>query len=188
MIDDDIFITEFKKTYYQKEMPKIRKAIAELKAEMGDWGRQRRLSYLLNYKNTLQAEINAIYASYEQHSKLNNPYLERYIMTIRLNDLEKELIKVKSEIKYLKAILKGKANNDRISPEMIQMAKEYPIENLIEVKHSKALCPFHDDHNPSMGIKNNRFYCFACGESGDVIDFVMKKEGLNFTQAVKFLT
>ena len=50
-----------------------------------------------------------------------------------------------------------------------------------------VLCPFHDDHNPSMGIKNNRYHCFACGEKGDVIEFVMKRECLNFVEAVKRL-
>lgn len=41
-----------------------------------------------------------------------------------------------------------------------------------------ALCPFHDDKHPSMKI-DKRFYCFACGASGDVIDFVAKLYGLN---------
>ena len=36
-----------------------------------------------------------------------------------------------------------------------------------------ALCPFHDDHNPSMKL-DERFHCFGCGEDGDVIDFTAK--------------
>jgi DNA primase len=34
-------------------------------------------------------------------------------------------------------------------------------------------CPFHHDKHPSMKV-DKRFYCFGCGESGDVIDFVAK--------------
>lgn len=34
-------------------------------------------------------------------------------------------------------------------------------------------CPFHHDQNPSMKV-DKRFYCFGCGASGDVIDFVEK--------------
>ena len=40
-------------------------------------------------------------------------------------------------------------------------------------KHGMALCPFHDDHHPSLKL-DKRYYCFACGESGDVIDFTAK--------------
>lgn len=35
-----------------------------------------------------------------------------------------------------------------------------------------ACCPFHNDHTPSMKLNEDYFYCFACGEHGDVIDFV----------------
>ena len=33
----------------------------------------------------------------------------------------------------------------------------------------KALCPFHDDHNPSLTLYRNtqRYYCYVCGEHGD---------------------
>ena len=40
-------------------------------------------------------------------------------------------------------------------------------------KHGMALCTFHDDHHPSLK-RDKRYYCFACGESGDVIDFTAK--------------
>jgi DNA primase len=35
-----------------------------------------------------------------------------------------------------------------------------------------ALCPFHDDHNPSLSIQRNMVRCFACGAAGDVFYFV----------------
>lgn len=48
-------------------------------------------------------------------------------------------------------------------------------------RQAKALCPFHDDNNPSMGFWTGkdgieRFKCFVCGESGDAFDFVYKYE------------
>lgn len=45
---------------------------------------------------------------------------------------------------------------------------------------AQAICPFHDDHNPSMSIDNTRkiFKCFACGEGGDVFKFVRSYEAL----------
>ena len=39
-------------------------------------------------------------------------------------------------------------------------------------------CPFHEDHNPSMKV-DDRFYCFGCGTSGDVIDFTARLFGLS---------
>ena len=49
-------------------------------------------------------------------------------------------------------------------------------------KHGMALCPFHDDHNPSLKL-DKRYYCFACGESGDVIDFTAKFFGISLQSA-----
>ncbi|MGH8966702.1 MAG: DNA primase, partial [Actinomycetes bacterium] len=53
----------------------------------------------------------------------------------------------------------------------------------------KGLCPFHDEKTPSFNVNPSRgFYkCFGCGEGGDVIDFVMKLEGLSFFEAVERL-
>ena len=50
-----------------------------------------------------------------------------------------------------------------------------------------AVCPFHDDHKPSMNVTDDRKYfkCFACGEGGNAIDFVMKYKNLDFKDALK---
>ena len=39
-------------------------------------------------------------------------------------------------------------------------------------RYGKALCPFHNDRHPSLYVADEHYYCFACGEHGDVIDFV----------------
>jgi hypothetical protein len=51
------------------------------------------------------------------------------------------------------------------------------------------LCPFHDDHTPSLcfNLKERVFYCHGCNESGDVITFHMKLSGLPFKTACKDL-
>ncbi len=38
-------------------------------------------------------------------------------------------------------------------------------------RNGMTLCPFHDDHAPSLKV-DTRFYCFGCQVKGDVIDFV----------------
>ncbi|MBR0208299.1 MAG: DNA primase [Oscillospiraceae bacterium] len=49
-----------------------------------------------------------------------------------------------------------------------------------------AVCPFHDDHNPSMKL-DERFHCFGCGEDGDVIDFTAKYFNLSLKEAAEKL-
>ena len=49
-----------------------------------------------------------------------------------------------------------------------------------------ALCPFHDDHNPSIKL-DERFHCFGCGEDGDVIDFTAKYFNLSLKEAAEKL-
>ena len=53
----------------------------------------------------------------------------------------------------------------------------------------KMLCPFHDDHHPSLGIHvgGQYFKCHACGAGGDVVGLVMGFEHCLFAEAVKIL-
>ncbi len=54
-------------------------------------------------------------------------------------------------------------------------------------KDWKGKCPFHEDRTPSFYVVPAKgFYtCFGCGASGDVFDFVMKRSGMDFVEAVK---
>ena len=56
-------------------------------------------------------------------------------------------------------------------------------------KDMVGLCPFHDDHSPSMYVSPSKqiFKCFACGAGGDVIKFVQMRENLTFVQALQRL-
>lgn len=45
----------------------------------------------------------------------------------------------------------------------------------LQIRHNKAVCPFHPDHDPSCTFyKNGTFYCFGCNEHGTSVDFVAK--------------
>ena len=67
------------------------------------------------------------------------------------------------------------------------------ISDYIKVQNSganyKGLCPFHGEKTPSFYINSQKqiYKCFGCGEGGDVINFVMKMENLEFMDAVKLL-
>ena len=69
-----------------------------------------------------------------------------------------------------------------------------PIEEVaakmgIEVGRHKALCPFHQDRHPSLhfDIKRNRYKCFSCGASGNVIDLVMRYMNIGFKEAMEWM-
>lgn len=53
----------------------------------------------------------------------------------------------------------------------------------------KALCPFHDDHNPSMVVYSDRqtFRCWVCEVGGDVFSWVQKRENVGFREALEIL-
>jgi DNA primase len=52
-----------------------------------------------------------------------------------------------------------------------------------------GLCPFHQEKTPSFGVSPERgtFKCFGCGEGGDAIAFVEKKENVDFVGAIEWL-
>ena len=52
-----------------------------------------------------------------------------------------------------------------------------------------GLCPFHGEKTPSFTVFEDTasFYCFGCGAGGDVITFIMKRENLDYMEAVRFL-
>lgn len=48
-------------------------------------------------------------------------------------------------------------------------------------------CPFHEDRNPSFSIQAQKqiFKCFSCGRGGDVFNFIMEMEQVNYPQAIE---
>lgn len=52
-----------------------------------------------------------------------------------------------------------------------------------------GLCPFHNEKSPSFSVDGNKqmFYCFGCGEGGNVFSFLMKYESMTFPEALKTL-
>ena len=87
-----------------------------------------------------------------------------------------------------------------VAPELKERIKrEISIQRLAEARGIKlrrsgkeliGLCPFHKDRNPSLNIDpvKNVWHCKgACGEGGDVIEWVKRAEGISFTHAVELL-
>ena len=56
-------------------------------------------------------------------------------------------------------------------------------------KSYSALCPWHEDTNPSLSVDREQglYHCFGCGEAGDVVTLVEKMKGMGFRKALEYL-
>ena len=90
--------------------------------------------------------------------------------------------------------MQGRIRNDdvvlvRDSARIDQVVSEYlPIKSA-GGGSLKGLCPFHDEKTPSFHVTPSRglWYCFGCGEGGDVIAFLQRVDNLSFVEAVEKL-
>lgn len=81
------------------------------------------------------------------------------------------------------------------SPQVIEECRAVPLEDLVGVPvvalggRQKCLCPFHSEKTPSFVIyPDNSAFCFGCGAHlNNAIDYVIKKDGKSFLEAVEYL-
>lgn len=85
-----------------------------------------------------------------------------------------------------------KANNDfhRIQShaDIVEIIRSY-IKLESHGKNYFGICPFHDDHSPSMSVSPEKqiYKCFVCGATGNVFNFVENYLGISFLEAVKIV-
>lgn len=78
-----------------------------------------------------------------------------------------------------------KINEIRSKADIVDVVSDYlAVEK--KGKDFKAICPFHDDHDPSLSISQDRqiYKCFVCGAGGNVFGFVSKIDNISFVEAV----
>lgn len=81
-----------------------------------------------------------------------------------------------------------------MSTDVVQRIKDIPIAQVISAyyplqskgKDHVGVCPFHDDHKPSMSVSDSKgvFKCFACGAGGDAIKFVQDLKNYEFKETL----
>ena len=79
--------------------------------------------------------------------------------------------------------------------QQLQQLRDLPIEGVAErlgldVRQHKALCPFHNDHHPSLSfnVRKNTYRCFVCDAHGGTIDLVMHLLHKDFREACAWLS
>ena len=79
-------------------------------------------------------------------------------------------------------------NEIRNKVDIVEIVSNYvPLTN--RGKNYFGVCPFHDDHSPSMSVSREKqiYTCFSCGATGNVFTFVSEYEHINFYEAVKLI-
>ncbi len=72
--------------------------------------------------------------------------------------------------------------------DIVELVSEYlPLRR--EGSSFKGICPWHDDSRPSLHVNPQRqtFRCFVCDLGGDIFSFIMKREGVEFVEALRIL-
>lgn len=86
--------------------------------------------------------------------------------------------------------LKSNDNVSRVkeSNNIVDLIGEY-VDLKRAGKNYKGLCPFHREKTPSFIVseENQSFKCFGCGKGGDILTFVMERDGMEFPEALNFL-
>ena len=79
-------------------------------------------------------------------------------------------------------------NDIRASADIVAIIGSY-IPLTQKGKNFVGVCPFHDDHSPSMSVSPEKqiYKCFACGASGNVFTFVAEYENVSFIEAVRIV-
>ena len=172
------------------DLPRMRKIVHEHKQEMSREGDWLRINSLTEQIWEIDEQLFEASLRYEQ-CKTN------LMSGAIIADSVKRLLKSKDKLSRERGHLfgkgleafgqKSKLDTIMITPDMVERANEYPIDSLLDARRGFALCIFHDDHHPSMSIKNNFAHCFACGKTADVIDVYRKIHGATFPEAVKAL-
>ncbi len=80
-------------------------------------------------------------------------------------------------------------NEIRNSIDIVDVISKY-VPLVARGKNYFGVCPFHDDHSPSMSVSKDKqiYKCFSCGATGNVFNFIMDYENVSFPEALKILS
>jgi hypothetical protein len=177
--------------------------IEELKAEYpADWKRSMRRQYLFSYYRKAFRKVYlksnryvediickaAYYLRMQEKAVSVQQFETAFLMAEKVKEHVQKLKKIQDSNYYKR--LAGKSHNENVTPEQIDQARRFPMNQLIKIgRYNTLVCPFHADSRPSMKYypETNKLYCFSCHRTLDSIGFVMAREGLNFKDAVRRL-
>lgn len=146
------------------------------------------------HRDLLEAKVAAANRRFKKYDHFTSWFVTR-VLTLKTATKLTEIIKERKSIGRSLRLL-SRNHNDNFEKQ-IDVARQFPILELCAGKLRKVgksewvtNCVFHPDKHPSLYVSpsKNVFNCFGCHTSGDVIDFVMKSENLDFKSAVRRLS
>lgn len=142
--------------------------------------------FSISFESAVKMRVRYLYSILDQWDDYISE-LTNHVPAISFGDAVHELSAINRYCTFLKK--GGVKHKDSITDEMIQIARDYPIENLIEFNRGVAVAFCHDDRRPSLSWnkKTNRAHCFPCGKSFDTIQLLIDRDGMTFVEAVKRL-
>lgn len=188
--------TERIKVFGDEALPTIKAKLDSLKTEITD-----EQSNLDGMRQVLKNKLTLKLPETDTEIKLKREgvwFGEQIIETFyqpRFDSLKKELALVEGAVRIIKGDIRYQSFQSKLEQarrvSIVDIAGEY----VIRLRKSgpdryTARCCFHEDRTPSLVFyeQTNSFYCFGCGEYGDVIAFLRKVENISFKQAVLALT
>src|SRR3990167_7145876 len=183
MTDDEVQRVEELEDRYARQIKETRSWVKTLNREY-EWG-------ILGLDDdqkilALSKVLSAIAQEYEEAKMRDRPSVER-LLILSFNDYQ-EKSKALRSLLNARAFRDGKMMPGSLTDSEIVAAREGDMASLVgSPVGSMIACIYHDDKTPSMKVNRDYLFCFSCNKSADIIDFVMRKEGLNFVEAVKYL-
>ena len=169
-----------------QEFPILSEALPEFTG-IGD-----REEYIKKYKHAIDELVIQI----RDGKNKRKPYhhLEEVIrmLLVAIDNLDREIRRMR---RAKKPVTNEAEDPNHISEDDIAKAKEVPIEDLYGGKLRRmgnklvGNCPFHNEKTGSFTIyaDQNKFYCYGCSAGVDAIDFVMKRDNVDFLTAIRSL-
>ena len=178
---------------YREKIPERRNEMEAFKKELEDsYGKEnikaKHLFCLEKRMFLLNERLQEILNDFQVSSRRGIPFWLRSTIT----ELKgyKRLKKLRNRTQVEIYLLKySKEIKGYFTPEKIAAARNVSWNNIVKVsKAGFILCPFHGEKQPSFHIIEDHFgYCHGCQWKGDIIQFLMDRNSLSFTQAVNTL-
>ena len=171
--------------------------IRNVKVELGLDGMNSRMVSILEQMEKLEDELCERRLRWVEQIKLTEMEFYRKLNEGVMKALAKSIVMYRHELRTITTRMdeiygeskQVKASNNEITEAMIQIARNYPVDRIVQVEKGYCKCPSgnHADNKPSAYTKNNFVYCFSCQWSGDAISLYMAINSVDFVQAVKSL-
>jgi len=174
------------KEQYRLEEIKNKESLKAWRKEM----KEIRLEWLNHSIESLEKEIKDAYLNDAELRKQHKPYWFRMIILQSLRNTEHNETMLG---KYVhQRLMISNPITDVPKQIDVQMIKDNLDINLVVTLNAGGFgtCPFHKDKSPSMKWypQTKTLHCFSCGWHGDVISFIMKRDGLTFKEVINKLS